>query len=994
MKIAVQLRPSNGRLTKWKGKVASISPTGGRLLSSCSLGALALATGLAMPTLFVSSGAGFAGTCVETSPGVFSCSGPADAGGSDAEVVIDTGGAVSVETAAGFGNDTTTGTDSGGSNAEVNGIDIQGTGGVTFTDTNSSTITGQHQGLSVRNSGGTVTVVTTGAITGLNSTGIALSNTGLGSGSTIDVGGDVTGRLSSGGTGISANNSTGALTISTAAGTTISAGGNGIRATNGNSVGVNDFTITTGGRVIGSSNYAIDATQQDDGDLVIQTSDTVIGGAQGIRAQNANGGNISIVSTAAVEGTSQAGIFAFNQSISTGDVSISATSVTSNVTGISVTNNGTGLTRVTTSGVVDGGNAGILAVNTNAATGVMEIDASDDVTGGQHAISADNRGSGALNITVSDIVTGGTSRRGDGIRTLTVTGGATATITLNAGADVRGGSGGFAISNDGGNSETLVNTGASVAGDISLGDGSDNLTFAGGSFDTDAEFNGGDDIDATDGSVDVLTFVGSSGSLGGGNIENWEQVNIGAGSAITLDNFGMTAGTTTVDVGGTLSFVRDLFTFGGAGIFDGGNLTNAGTVTLQNGTAADTVTVSGDYTGGGRLLIDVDFAADTADTLTVQGAVSGVTSIEIADVSTTTASGNEILVVDTDGLASPSDAFALATGPVTSGAFLYDLEQDTTDLDWYLRSTGQLSSTGAIYEGLPLVLAGFNSLPTMQQRVRQRSSIEGQELWVRFVGDRLDTTPSSSDDGISYESAQTGLQAGADFDLETNGIGRWVVGATMQYGQISADMSGASGTGQIDADGYGIGATGTWFSGTGLYLDFQGQANWISSDIASSAAGTLATGHDSQTLAISSEIGQRITLAGGGTLTPQAQMIWGMVDGDAMTDEDGNAVDPGANDTLVTRLGLAYETDVTDRGQFNAISNIWHDLSGAQTTNVAGADLSAEAESTWAEIGIGGDLQLGSGQSLYGEASYRTALGGASSDNRGLRLSAGFRMDF
>ncbi|WJY20826.1 hypothetical protein QTA57_13530 [Fontisubflavum oceani] len=517
MKITVQLRPSSGRLTKWKGKVASISPTGGRLLSSCSLGALALATGLAVPTVLVSPGAGFAGTCVETSPGVFTCSGAADAGGSDAEVVIGTGGAVSVETAVGFGNDTTTGTDSGGfGTGIINGIDIQGTGGVTFTDANSSTVTGQNAGLSVRNSTGEVAIVTTGAITGLNSDGISLNNTGLGAGSTINAGGDVTGRLTTGGRGIDANNATGAMTISTAAGTTVSSGGDGILATNGNSVGVNDLTITTGGQVIGTGNYAINATQNDDGNLVIQTSDTVTGGAQGIRAQNLNGGNISIVSTAAVEGTSQSGIFAFNQGSTTGDVSISATDVTGGTSGVYALNNGTGITRVVTSGTVASNSDGIIADNTTAATGAMEIDVSGDVTGGRHGISATNDGSGALTITVSDAVTGGTSQNGDGIRTLTGTGGTTATITLNTGADVRGGSGGFAISNDGGNSQTLVNTGASVAGDISLGDGSDNLTFAGGSFDTDAEFNGGDDIDATDGSVDVLTFVGSSGSLGGG----------------------------------------------------------------------------------------------------------------------------------------------------------------------------------------------------------------------------------------------------------------------------------------------------------------------------------------------------------------------------------------------------------------------------------------------------------------------------------------------
>jgi hypothetical protein len=194
-------------------------------------------------------------------------------------------------------------------------------------------------------------------------------------------------------------------------------------------------------------------------------------------------------------------------------VSVTAADVTGNTTGILADNNGTGSTSITATGTVLADDVGIRAENTSTATGAMEIvtTGTGGVSGLEDGIWADNRGSGALNITVGNTVVG---VDGVGIRTFTNGAGA-ANITLNSGAAVNSVSG-LAISNDSGDSTTTVNTGASVAGDISLGDGSDNLTFAGGSFDTDAEFNGGDDIDATDGSVDVLTFVGSSGSLGGG----------------------------------------------------------------------------------------------------------------------------------------------------------------------------------------------------------------------------------------------------------------------------------------------------------------------------------------------------------------------------------------------------------------------------------------------------------------------------------------------
>ncbi|WJY20824.1 autotransporter outer membrane beta-barrel domain-containing protein [Fontisubflavum oceani] len=782
------------------------------------------------------------------------------------------------------------------------------------------------------------------------------------------------------------------MTIRTAAGRTVSAPLFGILAENDSSIGRHDLTIIADSEVV-NARHGIAAEQRDDGDLLIQTSDTVEGWFAGIEAENAAGGDIVITSTGPVETLIQYGISAINQDNLTRNISIDAVDVTGGVAGILAENNGTGSTIITARGTVSANETGIVASNTSTATGAMEINVLGDVSSLQDGIVASNRGSGDLTVTVSGTVTG---ENGDAIYTLTGLGGTT-TITLDAGARVSAAAG-RAIVNYEGESTTTVNTGASIVGGIELGSGSDTLNIFGVDVSGVTQFDGGDDIDSTDGFVDVLTFTGSSGTISTASVAGWEQIAIGAGSTLSVRDTTWVAGSTTVDGGSVLDASGGgLFLQGDGG--SGGNLTNLSTITLQDGAAGDALVVAGDYTGGGTLRLDVDFGRGTADTLVVQGALSGVTTIEIANVSAA-ASGTDILLVDTDGITSPTDAFTFVGGPQTNGAFLYEFEQNASDLDWYLRST--LTSTGAVYQSSPEVLGGFNNLPTLGGRLSQRSSAgdqerstaEGRELWVRVVGDRLESTLSSASGRTSFESTQTGVQAGADFDLETNGIGRWVVGATVQYGQISANISSAGGTGQIDADGYGIGATGTWFSGSGMYLDFQGQMNWISSDMSSSTSGNLITGHKSQALALSAEVGQQFTLPGGGTLIPQAQLIWGMLNGEAFTDEDGNAVDPGTNDTLVTRLGLAYETEVTDRGQFNAIGNIWHDLSGAQTTNVAGADLSAEAESTWAEIGIGGDLQLAPGQSLYGEASYRTALGGASSDNQGLRLSAGFRMDF
>lgn len=144
-----------------------------------------------------------------------------------------------------------------------------------------------------------------------------------------------------------------------------------------------------------------------------------------------------------------------------------------------------------------------------------------DVTGGSNGIEARNYGSSTTAITVSGDVTGGV---GYGISTRTLAGNTT-NMTLNAGSNVSS-EAGLGIYNNEGDSITVVNTGASVSGEIRLNDGSDNLTFAGGDFSGVTAFDGGDDADTADGFIDVLTFDGVSGTLDGSVVMNWEEINM------------------------------------------------------------------------------------------------------------------------------------------------------------------------------------------------------------------------------------------------------------------------------------------------------------------------------------------------------------------------------------------------------------------------------------------------------------------------------------
>jgi outer membrane autotransporter protein len=335
----------------------------------------------------------------------------------------------------------------------------------------------------------------------------------------------------------------------------------------------------------------------------------------------------------------------------------------------------------------------------------------------------------------------------------------------------------------------------------------------------------------------------------------------------------------------------------------------------------------------------------------------------------------------------------LAGGSLTAGAFDYGLEYQTGN--FVLASA--LNSTGATYLAAPAVLSGFNRLPTLEQRVGDREWANGEDAntgsWMRIHGDRLNANLSTGD---SFERNQYGVQAGVDMAMEPSANGQFVVGMNAQYGSMSANITNALGSGKIEAEGFGIGATATWYGNQGTYVDAQAQVNWLDTDIASSAAGALTSDHLVKTAAVSLEVGHRFAMSETSTLIPQAQLTWGSVDGGSFTDTAGNAVDLGSNESLIGRVGLAYEFVGPSAGNEErtgyVIANILHDFTNDGDVTVGGADLSASADATWAEIGVGGTYGLDdSNGAVFGEASYRTSLDGG---NSGVSLSAGLRFEF
>ncbi len=428
---------------------------------------------------------------------------------------------------------------------------------------------------------------------------------------------------------------------------------------------------------------------------------------------------------------------------------------------------------------------------------------------------------------------------------------------------------------------------------------------------------------------------------------------------------------------------------------------NNGVLTSRDGIAGDQISVSGNYSGTGSLLFDVNFATDTPDTLVILGDVTGgTTSISVAGITSGPVTGNNIALIDVTGTTITGD-FSLAGGQVFAGAYAYDL--DLLGNQWTLVS--QLSGASAIYESAPSILFdALASLPTLEQRTGQRQWLDqgnlqtglrrpAHGLWARITGKYSNITPLISDTGASYRSSSWGLQLGIDFPAIKTSYGRWVFGATGQAGTTSATISNASGGGDINSLSYGFGGTATWYGTGGGYVDVQAKLTRINMDVTGDAQGKLVNGVGINGQAASLEAGYRFALNNTLSLVPQAQLIAGRLGRVGFEDRSGRSVKFKSSESLVSRFGVAYEMNV-NQDKIYAIANLFYDFSKASTVDVAGISLISRKQRKWAEFGVGANIRLDGNILLYTQTSYRTALGGANRQNNTFAFTAGLDVQF
>lgn len=417
---------------------------------------------------------------------------------------------------------------------------------------------------------------------------------------------------------------------------------------------------------------------------------------------------------------------------------------------------------------------------------------------------------------------------------------------------------------------------------------------------------------------------------------------------------------------------------------------NSGMIDMTtNGKAGDTLVISssddasiagnGNYVSdGGTIAMDVVLneggANSQVDMLIADNVVMGSAKTDLlfhntgSDSDAALTTGDGIKVVDVRGSTS-EDAFELAgqTHTLSAGQYIYRLEQNTADTDWYLVSDEANPEPTPEPEPTPdpdptpdptpeptpdpdpapspdngddngsmirPEVAGYLANQTaavemMMQTYHDRydGQLPGGEgapaLWGRITGGQSSHNSAGGQFDVDQESVR--VQLGGDLlRLTSNGSDdiRFGVMGSWQRSDADSDkyyrISDGAGKTRFNMDasveGYSVGVYGTWLSDAQqpehFYVDSWLQYGWYDNSVSSMQSGIGEDNYDSSVWSGSLEAGYGVVLSENAAqqsqviLQPQAQVIYSAYDADSHRDGAGMSVSGYDADGVTSRLGV------------------------------------------------------------------------------------------
>ena len=459
------------------------------------------------------------------------------------------------------------------------------------------------------------------------------------------------------------------------------------------------------------------------------------------------------------------------------------------------------------------------------------------------------------------------------------------------------------------------------------------------------------------------------------------------------------------------------------------SLGTGGVVALGDGTAFNTLTVTGDYTGsGGALLFNTVLGDDTAasDKLIVNGSTSGQTRVAINNVGGIGAQTvNGIQLIQVDGAS--NGQFDLA-GRAVGGQYEYFLfkggKADPNDGDWYLRSElpvappepdpclADPNAPGCVIT-LPEQCLIDPSLPQCLPpvpvlRPEPGAYLANQSAAVQMFGTRFHDRNGGTARGLAERGAWARVSRNqADYgvigdqltvngdtdvlqvgtDLFTWGAERGQLGVMLGSGRanntVTSRLTGYSAKGKVE--GQAIGVYGSWLQDpaqtTGLYVDAWAQHARFKNSV--QGDGLSKERYDSTANSASVEAGYGVQVADGERVAmfvePQLQLSYTRLNADTHVERNGTVIDGDNADGLTSRVGVRFfghaHTDAGNRVQ-PFVSVNWIRESNENSLRFDGEQLSGGLPQNRYEAKAGASLQLGGRWTAWGDLGLQRGDGG------------------
>lgn len=496
----------------------------------------------------------------------------------------------------------------------------------------------------------------------------------------------------------------------------------------------------------------------------------------------------------------------------------------------------------------------------------------------------------------------------------------------------------------------------------------------------------------------TVVLSGIGGTVNGSIIEGWQSLMLTGAAPIALEGH-FTLGRAGDTDGGLVVAPGAALTAAGQGqpLTIDGQVVNGGTLRLPGPDSARSMSINGAFRNQGDVVLSADLSQGTSNALTVNGPITGLTRLRIANTaSTALASAIEkmrplfmngdfpsfVIELYQDGkglmpfdlIREPGGAFVpvpkAAVGPYEAmNAALPQVAMETLT-PVRTRFAGALSRQTPRLSTKTAFTASGAAAPT-----RTRTPV-----WADLDATRNKATLEESQTGSSYTQTIGAFNGGGTFVLNATEGGTLYGGLSFSALTATTETMSEGGTGTLDTTGYSFGASLTYLAESSFFVDAQVQRLSLTTDITSVPTLTglpdVVDDVGSDGYAVSVEVGRSFAASDTLSLTPTFQVRQASVTTDAFTDGTGLAVPEQTQDLTQARLGLLATLDTGDTGDttWTAGFGLTRTFGDTLDFDVSGVTFTSEQPPLAVDVRLGVTYALNDLTSLSASASFNQGL--------------------